>query len=122
MDEAWPWSDDLDALAAAPEHHRKVLENDLVRVIETRIAAGETTAIHTHRWPNVQHIIATTDFVRRDAEGAVLFDTRATGKRPEPGATLWSEPLPPHSIENVGDGDLHVVMVEVKAASAQPQG
>jgi len=111
---AWSWPDDLDALAAAPEHHRKVLENDLVRVIETRIGAGETTAVHTHRWPNVQHIITTTDFVRRDGQGGVLLDTRRTDKRPEPGATLWSDALPPHSIENVGDAELHVIMVEVK--------
>jgi hypothetical protein len=78
--------DALDALAAAPEHHRKLLENEHVRVLETHIAAGEQTAVHTHCWPSAQYVLATTDFVRRDGEGTVLFDTRTDGG-PKP-ATL----------------------------------
>jgi hypothetical protein len=27
---------------------------------------------------------------------------------------MWSEPLPPYSIENVGDSELRVIMVELK--------
>jgi hypothetical protein len=107
------WPDELDALVAAAEHHTLVLENERVRVLETRIAAGETTAVHTHRWPNVQHVLSSSEFVRRDDRGAILLDTRTAGP-PEAGATLWSEPLPPHSIENVGETDLHVIMVELK--------
>jgi len=90
-----------------------MLENERVRVLETRIPAGETTAVHTHRWPNVQHVLSSSEFVRRDDGGAILLDTRRT-RPPEPGVTLWSEALPPHSIENVGDQDLHVIMVELK--------
>jgi hypothetical protein len=89
------------------------LENERVRVLETRIPPGETTAVHTHRWPNVQQVLSSTDFVRRDGGGGVLLDTRSTSP-PTPGATLWSEALPPHSIENVGEADLHVIMVELK--------
>jgi quercetin dioxygenase-like cupin family protein len=110
----WPWPDELDALAAAPEHHRALFENDAVRVLETHIPAGAQTAVHTHRWPNVQHVLSTTDFVRRDGDGAVVFDTRAGAHRPDPGETLWSEPLAPHSIENVGSAELRVLMVELK--------
>jgi quercetin dioxygenase-like cupin family protein len=109
--------DELDALAAAPEHHRKLLENDVVRVLETHIAAGAQTPVHTHRWPSAQYVLATTDFVRRDGEGTVLFDTRADGG-PRPGDTLWSEPLGPHSIENVGADELLVIMVEIKRSPA----
>ena len=109
----WEWPDELDALAAASEHHALLLENERVRVLETRIKAGETTAIHTHRWPNVQYVLSTSEFVRRDGAGAVLLDTRRASS-PQPGATLWFEPLPPHSIENVGGTDLHVIMVELK--------
>jgi putative transposase len=49
--EPWPWPDSLDALAAAPESHRLLFENDAVRVLETRIAPGQATQVHTHRWP-----------------------------------------------------------------------
>ena len=110
----WLWPDELDALVAAPDHHRALFENDFVRVLETRIPAGAQTAVHTHRWPSVQQVLSTTDFVRRDGHGATIFDTRAGGQQPGEGETLWSEPLPPHSIENVGAHELRVFMVELK--------
>jgi hypothetical protein len=112
--ERWPWADDLDAVVAAPGHHVVLLENAAVRVLETRIPPGETTPVHTHRWPNVQHILSTSDFVRRDEAGEVVIDTRTTGELPARSATLWSEPLPPHSLENVGETELLVLMVELK--------
>jgi hypothetical protein len=31
----WEWSDELDAVAAAPAHHHVLLENERVRVLET---------------------------------------------------------------------------------------
>lgn len=108
------WPEELDALVAAAAHHTLLLENEHVRVLETRIPGGETTAVHTHRWPNVQYVVSSPDFIRRDRAGAVLLDTRMTQGRPEPPVILWSEPLPPHSIENVGEADLHVIMVELK--------
>lgn len=110
----WEWPDELDALVAAAAHHTLLLENARVRVLETRIPAGEKTGVHTHRWPNVQHVLSSPDFIRRDGEGAVLLDTRSAGRPPQSPATLWSEPLPPHSIENVGETDLRVIMVELK--------
>lgn len=114
MIEPWEWPDELDALVAAPAHHQLLLENERVRVLETRIPAGETTPIHTHRWPNVQYVLSSTDFVRRDGDGTVLFDTRSPDEqRPEPSAVLWSKPLAPHSIENVGREELRVLMVEL---------
>jgi hypothetical protein len=105
------WPEELDALVAAPEHHHLLLENEHVRVLETQIPAGETTAVHTHRWPSVQYVLSTTDFVRRDGLGNVVFDSRS-GPRVE--GTHWSEPLPAHSIENVGQNELRVIMVELK--------
>jgi hypothetical protein len=119
----WSWPDALDALSAAPEHHRLLFENSLVRVLVTHIPVGETTGIHTHRWPNVQYVVSSSDFVRRDGDGNVRFDSRRSDRRPQASAALWSEPLPPHSVENVGDDELQVVMVELKhggGAAARP--
>ena len=28
--------------------------------------------------------------------------------------TLWSEPIPPHTLENIGDRVIHVIAVELK--------
>ena len=88
------WDASLDALVAAPGHHRLVLENAHVRVLDTRIGPGERTPVHTHRWPAAHYVVSWSDFVRRDAAGAVLVDTRAPGARPVPEA-LWGEPLGP---------------------------
>ena len=106
------WPAELDALLAAPKHHRLVLENDLVRVLDTEIAPGERTPIHTHRWPAVHYIVSWSDFVRRNADGATLVDTR--GGAPASGA-LWGSPLGPHSLENVGSTPIRVMSVEVKS-------
>ena len=110
----WEWPDALDALTAAPGQHRLLLENERVRVLETRIAPGEATPVHTHRWPNVEYVLSSADFVRYDGDGAVALDTRAGGGPPRAETTLWSEPLPPHSLANVGETVLRVIMVELK--------
>jgi hypothetical protein len=74
--------------------------------------------MHTHRWPAVHHLMSWSDFVRRDADGKVLVDTRG---RPAPASLpliVWSEPLSPHSLENVGAAELQVVSIELKDAPA----
>jgi hypothetical protein len=107
----WAWPDSMDAMIAAPEHHTVVLENEHVRVVETRIPAGDRTPVHTHRWAAVYHTLAHGHFVRRDHEDKVLFDTRLS---PSDEATIWMEGLEPHSVENVGSSDIHVISVEIK--------
>jgi len=107
------WPAHLDAVVAAPEFHRILLENEHVRVLETRIEPGETVPVHTHRWPSVYHVLSWSDFVRRDADGEVLVDTRQ-GTGGDPPTALWAAPLPPHSLENVGTEAIHLVSVELK--------
>ena len=113
----WPWDESLDALVAAPSQHRLVFENAHVRVLDTRIAPGERTPVHTHRWPASHYVVSWSDFVRRDADGTVLVDTRAGGTRPAPEA-LWGEALAPHSLENVGPAALQIISTEVKAVDS----
>lgn len=114
MDDPGSWPVELDALTAAPAQHRLMLENALVRVLDTRIAPGERTPVHTHRWPAVHHVVSWSDFVRRDAAGGVLVDSRKAGLTAVPGAVLWGDPLGPHSLENVGTALLHILSVELK--------
>lgn len=108
--DAWP--SDLDALIAAPEHHRLRFENERVRVLETVIPAGATTALHTHRWPALYLIESWSPHVRRDDTGKVVLDTR-DGSPPD--GPVWSEPIGPHTLENVGPREIRLVSVEIKS-------
>ena len=112
------WLESLDAMTAAPEHHRVLLENDRVRVLEAWIAAGDTVPLHSHRWPSVIHVISASDFVRYDPQGCIAMDSRTLPSRPKSGDILWSAPLQPHSIQNVGDTELRVIAIELKHAAS----
>lgn len=47
------WDPDLDAVAAAPRHHKVLFENDNLRVLEVILAPGDEEPVHHHRWPSV---------------------------------------------------------------------
>jgi len=111
-----PWPPELDALIAAPKHHHVLFENDRVRVLDTRIAPGDTVPLHTHRWPAVHQVMSWSDFIRRDADGRVTVDTRGKPAPANLPAVMWGEPLPPHTLENVGSAELHVISTELKGA------
>ncbi len=111
---SWPWLDALDALLAAPAHHELCFENDRVRVVRTRIPAGDVVPLHTHRWGGVAYILSRSDFVRRDQDGKVVFDSREAGDGNAISSAQWIEPLPPHTVENVGTATLSVLTVELK--------
>jgi len=111
---AWPWPESLDALVAAPAYHQRLLENDQVRVIHTLIPRGATVPVHTHRWPGVAYLLSWSDFVRRDQDGNVLLDSRKSGTPPAIPAAQWLDPLPPHTVENIGGAEISIIIVELK--------
>lgn len=117
-DPAIEWPKAMDAMLAAPDHHRLLLENDRVRVLETRIEPGDTVPLHTHQWPSTLYVLSWSDFIRRDAEGAITLDTRQANLTIAPGAALWSGPLPPHTLENTGTTLLHIISVELKNSTS----
>lgn len=108
------WPAELDALVAAPEHHKLLMENDFVRVIDTLIPPGQVTKIHTHKWPASLYVISWSDFIRYDAEGNIIVDSRKFENAPLPSSAVWTEPLRPHSLANIGENDIHIISVEVK--------
>jgi hypothetical protein len=110
----WPWPDSLDAMIAAPQYHKLLLENDRVRVLDTVIPVGDIVPVHTHRWPAVYYTIQPGDFVRRDGEGNVLFDSRTVPGMLTASAANFIECLPPHSVENVSGTEIHLISIELK--------
>ncbi|MGN6850072.1 MAG: cupin domain-containing protein [Sphingomicrobium sp.] len=111
---AVPDARDLDAMVAAPDHHEVLLENERVRVLDTRLAPGQRTPIHTHASSAALYMMSWSDFLRRDAQGNVIVDSRSWERRPVIGEALWLPPLPPHSVENIGTAELRLIAVELK--------
>jgi quercetin dioxygenase-like cupin family protein len=103
-----------DAMVAAPDHHSVLLENAHVRVLDTLLAPGETTPVHAHRWPAALYVLSWSDFVRKDAHGTVILDSRQARVHASPGEAFWGQPLDAHSVTNVGDSLLHIIAVEIK--------
>jgi quercetin dioxygenase-like cupin family protein len=104
----------LDARAVAADEHELLLENDHVRVLDARVAPGARTPIHAHEWPGVLYVVSTSDFVRYDPQGNVLVDSRALPRKVSPGEAVWTGPLVPHYLHNIGDAELRVIAVEIK--------
>jgi len=119
--DGWEGPDSLDAVVAAPDHHSVLLENDRVRVLDARVERGDTVPVHTHRWPGVQYLMSLGDFVRRDADGQLLADSRTMDLPKARPLVLWSEPIPPHTLENVGDCVIHAILIELKGSPAGHQ-
>ena len=111
---SWPWPDSLDALVAAPQYHRVLLENEHVRVLEVRIPPGHTVPVHTHRWSSIIQTRTTSDHLRRDADGDLLTDSRTANPPRRQSDVRWSPPMPPHSVENIGTAEILLYTVELK--------
>lgn len=107
-------SAELDGPTAAPDHHRVVFENDRVRVVETLIPSGETAPLHTHLSAHVVIVSSGSHFVRRDANGDVLLDTRELGPDFTIPMYAWNDGIGPHTLENVGPADIVATAIELK--------
>jgi hypothetical protein len=96
----WPWPPELDALIAATDSHRLLLENDRVRVLEVVIEPGAREPEHTHRWPSVM-IVDKPARIRYYEHGIQTFESPASDT-PQPGPkAIWMDAEGPHSVENI---------------------
>jgi mannose-6-phosphate isomerase-like protein (cupin superfamily) len=105
--------DALDGVVVAPGNHKVIFENDVVRVLETTILAGELTPLHTHLAPTVMYVLSGSHFIRRDESGATMVDTHTNPDFVLP-RVLYAASVPRHTIENTGADDLVVIGVELK--------
>jgi len=110
--------DPLDAVVAAPEHHKLLLENDDFRVLETLILPGDETKVHTHKWGGYLYILSWSDFIRYDGDGNIVLESRDIPVPPAPGTAILAPPLAPHSLRNVGQSNIHVILTEIKNPAA----
>ena len=97
-----------DATKADPNHYKVEYENSRVRVVRAKYGPHEKSVMHSH--PDLIAIFLT--------DGRVKF-TYPGGKTEErdmkAGTTLFT-PAVTHLPENLSDGDMEVILVELKGA------
>jgi hypothetical protein len=116
--------DGYDAVTAAPDSHKVIFENALVRVLEvTMPPPGKTEPMHHHHWPSFFLDWDTggkTSHIRYHQPGNIVRDSPSTDHPVRTGHWLvhWMQPEPMHAIETVDNystpGDLPLLRVEIK--------
>ena len=109
----WPWPEALDAVLAAPDSHRILLDNERVRVLEVVIEPGAREPVHTHRAVSVM-VVDEPARIRYYQAGALLFESPARSGSPPAERVRWMEPEGPHSVENIDSHRYHAIRVELK--------
>jgi quercetin dioxygenase-like cupin family protein len=96
----------LDALQAASNVTKLIMENDRVRVFDAWFKPGVKAAMHTH-----------PDHVLYVLNGGKLKLTPSKGETQEvdlkAGQTIWMDATS-HTAENLGKTDVHLLVVELK--------
>jgi quercetin dioxygenase-like cupin family protein len=95
-----------DATQVAPHVYKTVLENDQVRVLEVRMAAGDKTEMHSH--PAVVAVML---------EGGKARFEQSDGESVEmelPSGEAMYLPAVEHTTENVGSTPVHGFLIELK--------
>lgn len=103
------WTPENDALAAAPQHHKLLFENDEVRVLEVTVPPGVREPLHAHRYPSVLYYISAAH-MKEYSPGMAAVDH----PRKEDGAVVFLPIGPSHQMENVDTMPLKAIRVELK--------
>jgi hypothetical protein len=102
-------------LKAAPDHHRPLLENEFVLVLDVSIPAGVTVPAHLHPWPAVFITLEPAHLVFRNLAGDIVREIRPPIRVGEKPQVDWRAPdTEPASVTNVGTNELRALRVELK--------
>jgi predicted metal-dependent enzyme (double-stranded beta helix superfamily) len=104
------WTPDNDALAAAPQNHKLLFENDDVRVLEVTVQPGVREPLHAHRYPSVLYYISPAH-MKEYSPGMAAVDH----PRKEDGGVIFLPIGPRHQMENMETTKtLRAIRVELK--------
>lgn len=95
-----------DPVPAYPENYRVLVENDRVRVLDFRLAKGAREDAHSHP----AHVVYVLSGFRIRF---TLPDGQTRIREARAGEVLFSEAIT-HASENIGDGEAHGILVELK--------
>lgn len=97
-----------DPVPLYPENYRVLFENDRVRVVDFRLAAGATEATHTH--PAHVAVFLVDVKIR-----FTLPDGTTRIREAKAGESAFSEPVA-HASRNIAATDAHGILIELKTA------
>ena len=104
------WTPESDALAAAPQHHKVLFENDEVRVLEVTVPPGVREPLHAHRYPSVLYYVSAAH-LKEYSPGVPVVDR---GHKDD-GEVIFLPIGPPHQMENLENSKpLRAIRVELK--------
>lgn len=115
------WDPALDAVAAAPRHHRVLFENEKLRVLEVILESGDEEPLHHHRWPSVFVLDQVQGPVHDIApDGTVMPPNRDVMKAIEAwdgkgSLVVHMAPQPLGRVHNVSGKTIHGIRIEMKA-------
>lgn len=104
-----------DAVIAAPDNHKILMENNKVRVLQVTLLPGEKEPVHNHRWPSVLYIETAGDWIDYNSDGKIILDTRTLKTPLQYPMTMYKEPEAPHTVENLSKTiTIRLIRVEMK--------
>lgn len=108
-------NDNTDAVIAAPNSHKILLENDSVRVVEVTILPGQKEPMHTHKWSSVMIIDSSTKICYYDYAGKQTEYPEREISKDKP-FVEWLDPEGLHAVENLDQTKIyHAIRVELKS-------
>ncbi len=87
--------------------HKKIFENDQVRVVEVEIKPGEKEPQHIHQWRGVMIITSPARLRYYDSKDQVEFEAAREGAE-------WREQAGAHAVENIDTKPFKAYRVELK--------
>ena len=99
-------ADYIDPTEVDPKHYKLLAESDRARVVDMTLPAGESDILHSHTAENVYFI--TGGKVKIDIPGADSMEAEIPD-----GHVMFSDAWT-HQVHNVGDTEIHAIIVEHK--------
>jgi len=109
-----PWPAELDAVRAAPNNHRVILENDRVRVMDVTVAPGAREPVHAHCLPSAMVVLQGGRARDYDGRGQLTDEGMIIPDGKSAPYAFWLERTPPHSVQNLDTIPIHLIRVELK--------